>query len=822
MIKDCLALIKQQNPKLKASSVDELMGMVDIELKHNPNTPIEQVFGSIQAKLARAKKIKRLAHLKNTKVISTIVADLEQYPKEQWDERLRILLSGGTFIKNDVLLAQQALSQAFIGRLSIQLGNAKLDKAFVNGELDSLIAIERGRLNGSNVSPTGNPEALQIATIINDIMEELRIRGNDAGLSIGKLEGYNGRTTYGRIDKLTEDEYFKLASEVYDWKTIELTAGREITNKEKFIRDEYKKHIGEKARGTTYWGQNSNNAQSAKLGGAFTKSRKIHFLEGGWVKHNEAVGDGLVSAVVNDIDRLSRAAAAVDLLGTNPVANVNSIVSILQHKHNGVKIDTKRLDVLLDHITGEAHIKERGNEGIANTLGWIRTAQRMSDLVYSAITGFFSDGLSASHTYSSVGMRYSKGTIEQTKTLFKTVKGKEQQMILDEMMMSMDTNALSPSLRLGEEKTYNLNQQKANHFFFKYVAGLSIITDRSSLIHGRNFMKHAGTNRQSAFGSDGMVERLELALKDYNITAKEWDFIRKNGAVDVYGDGNFFITPLTLSRVSDDVVGKFLKTTDVKKIRVFRNQVFDKYHQFVYDKTTTSAIRVNEKTTATILKGDKAGSVAGEVRRSLFTYKGVAVAFWQRSLKPFLADRTADGLGEFNKLAVTKRLSLTLGHSVLLGYGVYTVRSVIQGKEPLPLYDEKGINSDVAIRSLVIGGGGGIALDLLLGVNWQNGIDGAAKGFVPLYNVAEPTLGLVAKTAKNAGGLVGVGDGGADVSKDLYKLIRGVTPQSPFLKVIFSSMLRDGIDSALDSNLQRKHKRSQRKWDKRKPLEILQ
>lgn len=69
----------------------------------------------------------------------------------------------------------------------------------VDHDFERAVGREMARLNGQDLAPTGDADALKVAEILNAATEKGRLMQNDAGAWIGRIEGYIARQQHDRL-----------------------------------------------------------------------------------------------------------------------------------------------------------------------------------------------------------------------------------------------------------------------------------------------------------------------------------------------------------------------------------------------------------------------------------------------------------------------------------------------------------------------------------------------------------------------------------------------------------------------------------------------
>jgi hypothetical protein len=244
---------------------------------------------------------------------------------------------------------------------------------------------------------TGNASARELADAFTRSTEWLRARFNEAGGSIGKIEGWFPQSHNAR--KIREAGYTAWRDFITPLldrsRILDRRTGAPFSDQafEPFLRD-----VWETLR-TDGWSKIREGAAGGKmLANQRADHRVLHFADGdAWVKYATEFGQGNpFDAMMSHIEGMSRDIALMEILGPNPAASVRWLKDAIVKSaeldaspgSKAIAIANKhapKIQSLYDEITGALRRPE--NEAIAlgfSTFRSIQTSAKLGSAILSA------------------------------------------------------------------------------------------------------------------------------------------------------------------------------------------------------------------------------------------------------------------------------------------------------------------------------------------------------------------------------------------------------------------------------------------------------
>jgi len=250
---------------------------------------------------------------------------------------------------------------------------------------------------------------------------------------------------------------------------------------------------------------------------------------------------------------------------------------------------------------------------------------------------------------------------------------------------------------------------RAMHNFLK-LTGIHWWTDSLKEAFGLSISHRLGLDRGTSFGS--LNAYLMETLLQYNITERNWDFIRKN--TETLGpDGKHYIAPDAIRQISDEAVLKELsqrrslaglKQEQVKELSDdFRMQRELELRSYLIGETNLAVLTPSAKERAFMLGSSAPGTALGEFARFFWQFKSFSLAIGAR-----IIPRIVNGApgGKFDYRGLTQYLA----GSLLWGYIGLTAKDMIKGRTPRDPREFRTMSS-----AFLAGGGAGIYGDFLFG-----------------------------------------------------------------------------------------------------------
>ena len=220
------------------------------------------------------------------------------------------------------------------------------------------------------------------------------------------------------------------------------------------------------------------------------------------------------------------------------------------------------------------------------------------------------------------------------------------------------------------------------------------------------------------------------ALRQYGITASDWNVWKQASLQDV-GFGTQALTPEAIGRITDDQLrqSNAIGQADGPEVadRVRRDAIV-KLLGVVNTESEFAVITPGWSERATFYADLQRGTMKGEIVRSMLQFKAFPWAAFQRGM-----DAVANQDGAGGKAMMTAYLIMS---TTLAGAMIMQVREMLAGKDPRPMWPDKGYDKFKFWGAAFLQGGAlGIYGDFLSSVNQSR------YGTGPLEVMAGPTIG---------------------------------------------------------------------------------
>lgn len=573
---------------------------------------------------------------------------------------------------------------------------AKRDAAF---ERD--IIREMWRLDDPNAGAgTGNKHAADVAAILSKHMEIARLEQNKAGAWIGKVDHYVGRQTHDRYKIRTAgfDAWRETIEPRLDPRTFDgLDSPGEQTSWLRSVWEALASGMHESPSGDWQAGFKGFGNLAKKV----SQERKLHFASAdGWMEYNAQFGQGDVfGAVMHSIERGQRNAAVMRVLGTNPQAMLDRLVSdwAEQAKARG---DFAQSDRLMAEAGKNSRILDRAmnktigadNQTIANVGALIRNAEmfKLGASMLSSFTDLATQAAAARHN--GIGVLQS---MADSVVGFLPTDSVARREAAHELGVGLDGLKHSITNRFMAADSPNGKAASLVQTFMKWSGQnwwSSNMKEAHGMMLGNNLARRAGDE----FGA--LPPLMQTTLRRYGIQEAEWNALRQGAQKAV--DGNTYLFPASALDLPDAAVAGLGKTPDAA-----RQQLHDKLSTYVIDQTREAMSEPTAGVRDLMTGGSAApGSFWGEGARFVSQFKSFTATFMMRSLarELFRDGVSAGGLA-----------TLIVG-STALGYIAMTMKEIAKGRMPRAP-ETQGDYAKLVMASMAQGGGFGLWGDFIFG-----------------------------------------------------------------------------------------------------------
>lgn len=676
-------------------------------------------------------------------------------------EGLEALLVGvnraKTGAREGVAQVQEALRNQYLSGFVADLEKTGALPLLTSGAMDRDIARALWALGKDDVSTVARlpKEAVELARAIQKWQEVSRIDANEAGASVGKIDGYITRQSHDP-EKIRGDG----SAQAFEaWKAealqrfdLEQMAGETGKSVDAMLRGLWTNLASGNHMKAVPDDVASGFKGPGNLAKKLSQDRVIHFKSADdWFEYNQKFGTGnLRESVAAGLRHSADSIGMMRTLGTNPLAMFDAIkADLVDAAKNAGKVEMvaklrdreKTLANYMAAVDGSMNIP--GNALWARRMANVRSWEMLSKL-----GGMILSQLNDVAVYGS-GARYQgrgflSGMAEAVSGLGRDLKSTENKQLLQALGVSIDNMAgeLGRAGSFGEAG----GMAKATQLFMKLNLGDWWVKKmRASAALGMS--NHLASISDRAF--ENLHPDTQRVLSLYNITAPEWELIRQTAAKNV--DGKAYIVPEALRDLSDDAVRRYAgQAASETAIKDAKAEVEGRLRNYLVDQTRTLALEPDAKTRAIMLQGTQPGTVAGELMRFLTQFKSFTGAYMQRVAGRELFGRGYEGDSLWGALTHGNGEAVGLAQlivtSTMLGYVSMSLKSLAKGISPRDPTESAGQAAQILLASMVQGGGAGIYGDFLFGAASRTGsgtieslagpVPSAAGRIVDLYHKA--------------------------------------------------------------------------------------
>lgn len=709
------------------------------------------------ARQAQQAQLAALITKRNANLNAIRFRTLSDYIGTHWQgqeaEGLRALLTGSIRAKSgaraSAALEQRVLTNTYLAGLTTELERGNLLDAFRTGSMDRDVARALWQLNSPNPNLAGIPrEAADVARAVHRVQETARADANAAGAWIGKLEGWIVSQSHDatRLMRAGFDSWRAVIEPRLDWARIEAERGP-IADKGRWLAETY----DNLASGVHLTARGASKTDGFKGPGNLAKrmseERVLHFRDAdAWADYNEQFGRGnLREAVFHGLMGSARNTGLMRVFGPNPEAMVNRLTTDLRERirRTGDAKASRKFDEAANgwlanrvkEVTGE--VNRPVNETLARYAANARAWQSMAKLG-GAVISSVSDLATYASELSYQGRGFLSGIGEAIGGVVQGRAAGERKEILSSLGVFFD------SLVGDITRTGSLDESMGGHTsrmmqqFFKWNL-LEWWTDSLRSSAGLSMSHHLALQKAKAF--DDLAPELQRTLGMFQIDAPTWDRMRAAGVKQAH-DGVEFLVPDGLA------------PEDAQKLR-----------RYVVDRAEQAVLNPDADARAMLRQGTRAGTISGELARTIAQFKGFPVSFTRQVIGREVYGR--DGLP-----GTIKGLSQLMVATTVLGYAAMSVKDMLKGRTPRDPSDVKTIAA-----AMVQGGGAGIYGDFLFGQY-------SRSGNRALETLAGPVLGTGAEIANTWAKLrAGEADGG--------DALRLAISNTPFANLFYTRIALD-------------------------------
>ena len=643
-----------------------------------------------------------------------------------------------------------------------------------------------------------NPEITAMAKEVSFALEEMRLAFNRAGGNIRKLDNFGIMTSHDqkKVALSTEQEWVdevlpKLDRNQYVREDGLLMSDSEVRT---MLKDVYRT-IATNGANKVLDGRKSITPVGgrSKMANRHQEARALHFKDGGsWLEYQAKFGTynetGFHEILKNHTHRMSTEIAMMQNFGSNPRLSFENLLEEASTKlkadpENGSKhgeIDKQSKRALSMYNTLDANTRAVDST-LGNVMGGLRALMVASKLGGTTLTTI-GDHASTKKIANMLGLSYTKSVLPEYMKQLTQGNYRDEALRfglgITEMVGSTsrfgDADVVSSATKAGR---FNARMQQLASTTLK-ISGLNAVTAGMkrafNLVHMNKIAEMTRSTHWKDLGKDDLK-----ILKGNGITEKDWNLWREL-TPSKREDGAIVLTQNDFFNAPDEVIKKFLpkdKQDSPTAIVDYRYKAAMKYQTHIFNEESVAVIEAGVRERSIINLGD-AGTIQGELGRTLFQFKGFPLAYMLR------IGHRAFAQGDIKSRA-TFLVSL-LAYQTLAGAFIVQLQNLANGKNPEPVF-----TPDFFGKSILKGGGLSFMGDLMSALS-----DPTGRSFGDF--VAGP---LVSQGGKLGMLLTGMGNNFIEgkESTRMMEVANTLKGNLPFQNIWYSKLI---IDRMLYSKLQ--------------------
>lgn len=548
-------------------------------------------------------------------------------------------------------------------------------------------------LKDGKAGVSGSKEAQKIAAIIHKQNEALRIRQNQAGASIDKLEGFAGTQTHD-ISEMRKAGYEKWRDTIIQHLDTERTFGDD--DAEKFLKSSYDALI----TGIHLKAQGADNGKLFEFKGPSNLAKKIsqarvfHFKSAADARayRNEFGKRDFIEGVLAGMDHSSRNIALMETLGTNPRAMFEKVLQDTKAKYRSDNKTIKSLtnDRMIrnfyNEVDGTSMMVESPNLAtIGSSLRALQSLSKLGGAVISSLTDipvkaaelqFQGHGILESYgiSFGDIGRHLANDS--------------ERKQLYSAIGVGFDGMTGNIAARFSATDDLPGTMSKMQRLFFK-LNGLTWWTDANKAGTGLAMSHRLALNKDMKFS--GLDENIQRIFGNFGIDEKDWDLIRQSATKQL--DDNHYITPDAIHDLPDTLFGK--------NALAKKNLLESKLQSYFIDRVNYATLEPGARERAILTQGYKRGTIEGEFARLFTQFKSFPTAMITKTYGRALYGKGKADIPAMVQLAVM---------STVFGYAAMTAKDLLKGKTP-----RDPTKATTWGGAFTQGGGAGILGDFMMG-----------------------------------------------------------------------------------------------------------
>ena len=747
----CLTRIEEtlKRSSIETAKAEDILAEIrkaqrEVDVNNLDDTLINDLSEKVLKEQEIQKKINQRNSLENEiKIRNTVDYVLREFPEDPV-EGLTAVLVGSNFQKAgsraSVALAQLSQYRQIAVSFNEKLRQKNLESLFAkaNEDIDRRLSRTIWELGEDKPITEKNKDIVELAKVINEFSETIRLKYNNFGANISKLPGWIVRQSHDPFQLRNAMDVLNLKNNknikeingsaernIAAWKAYikpkldERTfEGVDAKDRDQFLTYVYNslirnEHQIAEGAGGHYGGKSITSKLNAK--------RVLHFKTADdWFDYNSKFGGGnLRESLFAGFNYAGRNIGLMSTLGTNPKAGFEKIGRLVENNliKKGEQGKAQKVgDYLKTQGRYERHFAEI--DGSVNSINSFSGARwsgiTRSILSMAKLGGAVVSALADVHLYGRElkyqGRSYLGGITEAMTRLAKIKNSKRKVEIAEQLGFMADNVIYDLAARYSTGDTLNKSFTKLQRTFFK----LNLLQWwTNSLKEGAMLGMGNYVAKQRNIAFNNLDSKFKRLINHFGIDEKIWNTIRKMD-VEKAEDGKEFFSVRQIDNLSDDTIKSLANLDKMSKrqIDIFKDNLKTKVSGMFLDRSTYAVIEPDARTRSFMKGGLHAGTVWGEAARFMFQFKAFPLAILQKAMGREISSFRAGNYGE----GFWGVVSLIVG-SGMFGYISMTAKDLIRGKSPKDPTKKKTF-----FNAMLQGGGLGIYGDFLFGQSFS-GLD---------------------------------------------------------------------------------------------------
>jgi len=747
----CLTRIEEtlKRSSIETAKAEDILAEIrkaqrEVDVNNLDDTLINDLSEKVLKEQEIQKKINQRNSLENEiKIRNTVDYVLREFPEDPV-EGLTAVLVGSNFQKAgsraSVALAQLSQYRQIAVSFNEKLRQKNLESLFAkaNEDIDRRLSRTIWELGEDKPITEKNKDIVELAKVINEFSETIRLKYNNFGANISKLPGWIVRQSHDPFQLRNAMDVLNLKNSknikeingsaernIAAWKAYikpkldERTfEGVDAKDRDQFLTYVYNslirnEHQIAEGAGGHYGGKSITSKLNAK--------RVLHFKTADdWFDYNSKFGGGnLRESLFAGFNYAGRNIGLMSTLGTNPKAGFEKIGRLVENNliKKGEQGKAQKVgDYLKTQGRYERHFAEI--DGSVNSINSFSGARwsgiTRSILSMAKLGGAVVSALADVHLYGRElkyqGRSYLGGITEAMTRLAKIKNSKRKVEIAEQLGFMADNVIYDLAARYSTGDTLNKSFTKLQRTFFK----LNLLQWwTNSLKEGAMLGMGNYVAKQRNIAFNNLDSKFKRLINHFGIDEKIWNTIRKMD-VEKAEDGKEFFSVRQIDNLSDDTIKSLANLDKMSKrqIDIFKDNLKTKVSGMFLDRSTYAVIEPDARTRSFMKGGLHAGTIPGEAMRFMFQFKAFPLAILQKAMGREISSFRAGNYGE----GFWGVVSLIVG-SGMFGYISMTAKDLIRGKSPKDPTKKKTF-----FNAMLQGGGLGIYGDFLFGQSFS-GLD---------------------------------------------------------------------------------------------------